>query len=81
MFWALADSGRSSVIVHTGPSTSYRTVSNAAGFPDVIVMNVVPGAFCAVLRQGFGSRGSASTRSPMMFRWISFVPAQIDDAW
>ena len=30
---------------------------------------------------GFGSRGRPSTRSPMMLRWISFVPAQIDDAW
>ena len=27
------------------------------------------------------SLGRPSTRSPMMFRWISFVPAQIEDAW
>ena len=27
------------------------------------------------------SRGSPSVRSPTTFRWISFVPAQIELAW
>lgn len=30
---------------------------------------------------GRGSRGSPSVRSPMTFRWISLVPAQIELAW
>ena len=32
-------------------------------------------------RPGAGSRGRPSTRSPMMLRWISLVPAKIDAAW
>ena len=30
---------------------------------------------------GVAGRGSPRTRSPRMVRWISLVPAQIDDAW
>jgi 23S rRNA (adenine-N6)-dimethyltransferase len=30
---------------------------------------------------GFGSLGIPRTRSLRMLRWISFVPAQIEDAW
>ena len=30
---------------------------------------------------GAGSRGRPSTRSPMIVRWISFVPAKIEAAW
>ena len=30
---------------------------------------------------GSGSRGRPSVRSPIRLRWISLVPAQIDDAW
>ena len=30
---------------------------------------------------GAGSRGRPSTRSPMIVRWISLVPAKIEAAW
>ena len=31
--------------------------------------------------QRSGHRGNPRTRSPMMLRWISLVPAKIDDDW
>ena len=41
------------------------------------------GSFAAEVDGGLGegSRGRPSTRSPMMVRWISLVPAKIDAAW
>ena len=40
-----------------------------------------PGERPASIASRSRSRGRPSTRSPMMLRWISLVPAKIDDAW
>ena len=40
-----------------------------------------PAHFDAGAAAGAGSRGRPSTRSPMIVRWISFVPAKIEAAW
>ena len=62
---------------HLGAELAEQAGAEGGGDPGPYVENQSPGE-----REVVGhDRGSPSTRSPMMLRWISLVPAKIDDAW
>ena len=73
------------VIDHRGVQRVRRLRSLQRDRCDGTVNDVADGAERRRVRAhavaGAGSRGRPSTRSPMMLRWISFVPAKIDAAW
>ena len=78
-FCALAMSGRFMVMVATAPSTTYRIVSKFSAISPILPESpILPSPARLADAQ---PRGSPRTRSPTSVRWISLVPAKMDDAW